>query len=61
VPNSGKLTVVVLEAKNLKKMDVGGLSGIWKTFSLIMRESGWSSRLCGGFPSHLPRFDPRPG
>ncbi len=27
VPNSGKLTVVVLEAKNLKKMDVGGLSG----------------------------------
>ncbi len=28
VPTSGKLTVVVLEAKNLKKMDVGGLSGI---------------------------------
>jgi hypothetical protein len=27
VPTSGKLTVVVLEAKNLKKMDVGGLSG----------------------------------
>ena len=27
VPNSGKLTIVVLEAKNLKKMDVGGLSG----------------------------------
>jgi synaptotagmin-1 len=26
VPNAGKLTVVVLEAKNLKKMDVGGLS-----------------------------------
>ena len=32
VPTAGKLTVVVLEAKNLKKMDVGGLSGkerIW--------------------------------
>ena len=27
VPTSGKLTVVILEAKNLKKMDVGGLSG----------------------------------
>ncbi|XP_016099632.1 synaptotagmin-1b [Sinocyclocheilus grahami] len=26
VPTAGKLTVVVLEAKNLKKMDVGGLS-----------------------------------
>ncbi|XP_062861146.1 synaptotagmin-1b [Trichomycterus rosablanca] len=26
VPTSGKLTVVILEAKNLKKMDVGGLS-----------------------------------
>ena len=27
VPSTGKLTVIVLEAKNLKKMDVGGLSG----------------------------------
>lgn len=27
VPTAGKMTVVVLEAKNLKKMDVGGLSG----------------------------------
>ena len=27
VPTSGKLTVNVMEAKNLKKMDVGGLSG----------------------------------
>lgn len=24
VPTAGKLTVVILEAKNLKKMDVGG-------------------------------------
>jgi len=29
VPTAGKLTVVILEAKNLKKMDVGGLSGMW--------------------------------
>lgn len=28
VPTAGKLTVIVLEAKNLKKMDVGGLSGV---------------------------------
>jgi len=27
VPTAGKLTAVILEAKNLKKMDVGGLSG----------------------------------
>ncbi len=36
VPTAGKLTVVVLEAKNLKKMDVGGLSGessYWVTLS----------------------------
>lgn len=26
VPTSGKLTVCILEAKNLKKMDIGGLS-----------------------------------
>lgn len=34
VPTAGKLTVVVLEAKNLKKMDVGGLSGGWKSAQL---------------------------
>lgn len=28
VPSSSKLTIVIIEAKNLKKMDVGGLSGI---------------------------------
>uniref|UniRef100_A0A8C6SUZ9 Synaptotagmin n=1 Tax=Neogobius melanostomus TaxID=47308 RepID=A0A8C6SUZ9_9GOBI len=28
VPTAGKLTVVILEAKNLKKMDVGGLSDL---------------------------------
>ncbi len=36
VPTAGKLTVVVLEAKNLKKMDVGGLSGEWKKRSDII-------------------------
>ena len=30
VPTAGKLTITILEAKNLKKMDVGGLSGRWK-------------------------------
>ncbi len=36
VPTAGKLTVVVLEAKNLKKMDVGGLSGESSTPVFIM-------------------------
>ncbi|KAK9399725.1 synaptotagmin-1 [Crotalus adamanteus] len=36
VPTAGKLTVVILEAKNLKKMDVGGLSG-------LALHGGWSS------------------
>ncbi len=35
VPTAGKLTVVILEAKNLKKMDVGGLSG--NVFALVKR------------------------
>ncbi|NXQ74084.1 SYT1 protein, partial [Quiscalus mexicanus] len=34
VPTAGKLTVVILEAKNLKKMDVGGLSGMCVKISL---------------------------
>ena len=33
VPNSSKLTIVILEAKNLKKMDVGGLSGGLTSFA----------------------------
>lgn len=35
VPTAGKLTVVVLEAKNLKKMDVGGLSDPYVKIALL--------------------------
>ena len=36
VPTSGKLTVCILEAKNLKKMDLGGLSDPYVKISLMM-------------------------
>ena len=36
VPTAGKLTVVILEAKNLKKMDVGGLSDPYVKIVLMM-------------------------
>ncbi|CAK9298020.1 unnamed protein product [Gordionus sp. m RMFG-2023] len=35
VPTAGKLTIVVLEAKNLKKMDVGGLSDPYVKIALM--------------------------
>ena len=37
VPTAGKLTIVILEAKNLKKMDVGGLSGTCAMHIQILR------------------------
>lgn len=40
VPTAGKLTVVILEAKNLKKMDVGGLSGMGQN---CRAHQSWSS------------------
>uniref|UniRef100_A0A061QLH3 Putative synaptotagmin n=1 Tax=Cupiennius salei TaxID=6928 RepID=A0A061QLH3_CUPSA len=36
VPTAGKLTVVILEAKNLKKMDVGGLSDPYVKIAIMM-------------------------
>ncbi|XP_056273199.1 synaptotagmin-1b [Pseudoliparis swirei] len=38
VPSAGKLTVVILEAKNLKKMDVGGLSDPYAKIHLMQNE-----------------------
>ncbi|XP_065342254.1 synaptotagmin 1 isoform X2 [Cloeon dipterum] len=35
VPTAGKLTVVILEAKNLKKMDVGGLSDPYVKIAIL--------------------------
>jgi len=47
VPTAGKLTVVVLEAKNLKKMDVGGLSDPYVKIALMM--NGKLFRVAPGF------------
>jgi len=35
VPTAGKLTVVILEAKHLKKMDMGGLSDPYVKITLM--------------------------
>lgn len=54
VPTAGKLTVVVLEAKNLKKMDVGGLSDPYVKIALM--QNGMSDRVPTGMliPPSLP-------
>lgn len=39
VPTAGKLTICILEAKNLKKMDVGGLSGTQRTEPLMLQDT----------------------
>lgn len=49
VPTAGKLTVCILEAKNLKKMDVGGLSGrcsgAWPPLGGSSAPPAWGRRL----------------
>ncbi|XP_033909476.3 synaptotagmin-2-like isoform X1 [Acipenser ruthenus] len=44
VPTASKLTVVVLEAKNLKKMDVGGLSDPYIKIQLILDKKKWKKK-----------------
>jgi len=46
VPTAGKLTVVVLEAKNLKKMDVGGLSDPYVKIALMINGKLWPIKFC---------------
>uniref|UniRef100_A0A3B4EIP9 Synaptotagmin Vb n=1 Tax=Pygocentrus nattereri TaxID=42514 RepID=A0A3B4EIP9_PYGNA len=40
VPTAGKLTVNIMEAKNLKKMDVGGLSGTYPFVKIVLQHNG---------------------
>ncbi|XP_036400132.1 synaptotagmin-1-like [Megalops cyprinoides] len=44
VPTASKLTVVILEAKNLKKMDYGGLSDPYVKVQLILDKKKWKKK-----------------
>ncbi|MBN3324035.1 SYT1 protein, partial [Atractosteus spatula] len=44
VPTSSKLTVIILEAKNLKKMDTGGLSDPYVKVQLILDKKKWKRK-----------------
>ncbi|KAJ8271442.1 hypothetical protein COCON_G00103010 [Conger conger] len=44
VPTTGKLTVVILEAKNLKKMDVGGSSDPYVKVLLVLDKRKWKKK-----------------
>ena len=54
VPTSGKLTVCILEAKNLKKMDLGGLSDPYVKIALMSNgKSSNETNVSFGIPLHL--------
>ncbi|CAJ1056024.1 synaptotagmin VIII [Xyrichtys novacula] len=44
VPTSGKLTVVILEAKNLKSMDIGGSSDPYVKVQLTLDKRKWKKK-----------------
>lgn len=57
VPTAGKLTVVILEAKNMKSMDIGGSSGQTETVGLAKKSDISGDRL-HEFNFHLLSVDP---
>ncbi|NWS75298.1 SYT1 protein, partial [Crotophaga sulcirostris] len=45
VPSTGKLTVLILEAKNLKRMDSNGLSDPFVKVHLILNRKKWKKKM----------------